>query len=199
MKKVAAIVLAAGASTRMEGQIKQLLPWKKSTLLEHTINEAILSNADVVFVVLGANIESIRSELNPLNYKIIENKDWNLGLGSSIATAINYLIKQQNIFDAALIVLADQPLLDAVYYNKLISIYRRSGNSIVATKYEHKNGVPVVFSKIHFEELAKLNKDFGAIQIIQNSKAEVVDSDNKFYDIDTLEDYNILLIKSKHS
>ena len=199
MKKIALIILASGASTRMNNQIKQLLPWKKSTLLEHTIGEALASNADAVFVVLGANIEIIRSELTPNNYKVIENSNWSLGIGNSIATAIKFLNAQESNFDAALIVLVDQPLLDSAYYNKIISIFKKSEKSIVATAYQNKNGVPAIFDKIHFETLAKLNKDYGAMQIIKNTDAEVVNPNNKFYDIDTLEDYHTLLTKLKHT
>lgn len=193
MNKIALIVLAAGGSTRMENQVKQLLPWKNTTLLQHTIDQSLASNANAVFVVLGANIKIIQRTLNPINYKIIENSNWNLGLGNSIATAITYLKNNEEYYDAALLVLADQPLMDAAHYNKLILEFKKRDKNLVATAYENKNGVPAIFGNVHFEALAKLNKDFGATEIIKNSDMEVVSAQDNLYDIDTLEDYENLI------
>ena len=52
-KKIATIILAAGESKRMDG-IKQLLPWKDSTLLGHAITQSLQSSTNEIYVVLGA-------------------------------------------------------------------------------------------------------------------------------------------------
>jgi len=86
---IAMVILAAGAASRMQA-IKQLLPWKKTTLLGNAIEQGLQSNVDKVYVVLGANASKIKKQI--LNYpiQIIEHKNWQLGIGSSIACAINY-------------------------------------------------------------------------------------------------------------
>ncbi|MBG7631334.1 MAG: NTP transferase domain-containing protein, partial [Bacteroidetes bacterium] len=51
---IAMLILAAGESKRMNG-IKQLLPWKNTTLLGNAIEQGLNSNVNLVYVVLGAN------------------------------------------------------------------------------------------------------------------------------------------------
>jgi len=117
--KHAVLILAAGASTRM-GQPKQLLPWGKTTLLNHAINEA-KKISEHVFVVLGANKELIESSLNS-QVEIIRNPNWENGMGTSITYGISILDKNEE-FDSVLIMLADQPLLDSTYLNNLKKLF----------------------------------------------------------------------------
>ena len=58
---IAMVILAAGAATRMQA-IKQLLPWKKTTLLGNAIEQGLQSNVDKVYVVLGANASKIKKK-----------------------------------------------------------------------------------------------------------------------------------------
>lgn len=195
MKKVALIILAAGNSSRMNNHVKQLLPWKKSTLLEHTIKEALSSTADKVLVVLGANYEQINSKLHADNYTIINNENWILGLGSSIASAINYIKTTGEDYDAVLITLADQPFLGKEHFNNLISMYKKSTDGLAATIYGSKKGVPAIFGNMYFDKLNTLNEDFGAKHILKTSKVAMVEGNTM--DIDTIEVYNRLLKNEK--
>ncbi|MDY7394148.1 nucleotidyltransferase family protein [Aureibaculum sp. 2210JD6-5] len=189
-KKIAMVILAAGASTRMK-TVKQLLPWKNTTLLGHTIEQGLATKVDTVFVVLGANKEKIIPKIKDYNISIIENDDWELGIGKSIAFAVQFLSKYSNKFDSILIALADQPLLTASHYNKLIAKFSESNCGIVATKQDKTVGVPAVFSQNYFEKLSLLNQDKGAKQIIKNNLEDVwaIDAGNTTMDMDTLEDY----------
>ena len=85
--KIAVLVLAAGASRRMNG-IKQILAFKDSTLLENALKTAKMSENDQVFCVLGANKEEILQKVDFQNVEIIKNEDWNDGLGKSIAVGV---------------------------------------------------------------------------------------------------------------
>tara|TARA_R110002051_G_scaffold30845_3_gene71004 strand:- start:9002 stop:9604 length:603 start_codon:yes stop_codon:yes gene_type:complete len=195
MSKIAVIVLAAGASTRMGNNIKQLLPWKGITLLQHAIQEVESCEADTIFLVLGANFDKIKENILPTRCQIIENKNWKSGLGSSIAFGINNLKILREEYDAVLISLADQPLIDTEYYNYMLSVFKKSTIGIVTTAYKTRKGVPAIFEKQYFEALSKLNEDYGAKQILNNERVEIIYPKGKEVDIDTWEDYQTLFKK----
>ena len=87
--KVGAILLAAGASRRM-GRAKQLLPFNGTTLIRHICQEVLKSNCERLIVVLGANSDLIRPEIQDLPVHIVLNKDWEHGMGGSIATGVSF-------------------------------------------------------------------------------------------------------------
>tara|TARA_R110002050_G_scaffold16019_2_gene49156 strand:+ start:256459 stop:257046 length:588 start_codon:yes stop_codon:yes gene_type:complete len=195
MSKIACILLAAGASSRMKNQVKQLLPWRGATLLEHAIATAVASKVNDVFVILGANFEKIYAQLTLEKYQIIENKDWEQGIGSSIAKAIMEITKLPESYDAVLIALADQPLIDTAYYDEMISIFNKGDTDVITTSYLNKKGVPAIFRKTYFKDLRLLHNDIGAKQIIANASVETINCNGKEADIDTWEDYQRLLNK----
>ena len=74
-ENIAVVILAAGESSRMR-QAKQLLPWGTSTLLGKAIKEALQSNSEKVYVVLGAKAETIQMQCNATDVNWILNKNW---------------------------------------------------------------------------------------------------------------------------
>ncbi len=192
-KNIAIILLAAGASTRM-GQPKQLLPWKSTSLLGDAIRKAKTSKAKSVVVVLGANMESIRKEILENDVEIIENRYWESGLGSSIACGTDFLLKEKNKPNGILIMLADQPMIDTTYLNAMMAAFDQEQKVIIATAYENRAGVPALFPDNYYEELTKLDDDFGAKKIIDNYKENVsiLDLGQITVDIDTISDYKKL-------
>lgn len=187
------VILAAGASTRMKA-IKQLLPWKKTTLLGHTIEQGLASKADSVYVVLGANKKEIAPMLQGYSVNIIINKDWAWGLGKSIACAVDFLENSLTEFDGVLIALADQPLLGTAYYNTLIAKFSERKCGIIATKQNTTIGVPAIFSRKYVGQLSLLNEDKGAKSIIKAHIDDVceVNARGLALDIDTMEVYQKL-------
>ena len=160
---IAVVVLAAGASRRM-GAPKQLLSWGSDTLLAHAIKTVIGTQASKVIVVLGANYESIAASIKKLPVTLLKNKNWELGLGKSIAFAVSTILESNEDFDAVLITLADQPLIGSVFLNGFFKHYRSNKNQIIATSYgSEKKGVPVLFDKAYFKELTLLSDDNGEI------------------------------------
>ena len=194
--KVTILILAAGSSSRM-GKIKQLLPWKDSTLLEHTIKIAKLSKANQVIVVLGSNArlikETIKTKTN--NVIFLENTEWKLGMGTSISCGVNYLLDHNNDADAVLVLLADQALIDTEYIDEMINMHDNRKIELIGTRYGDKIGVPALFKRTYFTDLQKLDGDNGAQHILNKSgdKVHVLNPLGKVYDVDTLEDYNKLL------
>ena len=120
-RRVAAIVLAAGAGTRMNGRVKQLLPWRGKTLIENTINVATQSDANETIIVLGAHAEAIRPVVEKMDARIVVNREWERGHATSIRAGLNALAPE---IAAAVFINADQPFLTGEVINTLIQRYR---------------------------------------------------------------------------
>jgi molybdenum cofactor cytidylyltransferase len=193
-QNIVTVVLAAGASTRM-GSPKQLLNWGNSTLLEHTLNTVLELNSSEVVVVLGANFEIIKSEISKYPVTVLNNTSWKVGLGKSIAVAVEYIQKLDYKVDGVMIVLADQPLIDSRFLGELCNAFNPNNNQIITTSYKNgKRGVPVIFDKHYFEELMLLDDDDGAKTLLKTYANSVnsLKPQSENLDIDSKEDYNYL-------
>ncbi len=193
MSKLAVLILAAGNSSRM-GVSKQLLKWKDTNLLQHSINTVSKVNSQNL-VVLGANYSKIKSQIEDKNITILCHQNWQNGLGSTISFGIDYIKKSLPHIDSVLIMLADQPLIDADFLNQMIETHELYPNKIICTLYQNKKlGVPAIFNNSFFEELLKLNDDKGAKNLLQKYPDSIlfVNGEDLILDIDTKEDYEIL-------
>ncbi len=185
---IAILILAAGQSTRMKEHIKQLLPLQKNTLLGKAIEEATASNAKKVFVVVGAFKEEITENIGLNPDDIIYNPNWEQGMGSSIASGINHIRSSSTNIGGVLVMLADQPLIDATYLNQLIREWLKDSSKIVTTKYAKRSGVPALFGAPYFDNLSQLDKDFGAKHLIEQHSNFIMTVDAKGKELD-LDDY----------
>lgn len=186
-----AILLAAGASTRM-GCVKLLLPWKNSTLLEHSIKQLKESEIDFFVVVLGANQDIIREKVNFDGIDVVVNSQWQKGMATSIASGVSFLLKKKPEIQSILVALADQPLLDYKYYNNLIDKILISKNKIVASSYSNELGVPAIFDRDYFDNLLDLEGNQGARSLLRGGSVKVapVNAGELALDLDTRETYN---------
>lgn len=188
--KTAILILAAGSSSRM-GTPKQLLPYKSTTFLGYTIEQAKQSRADATFCVLGANAEPIKKSIESYQIETIYNPDFKNGLSSSIVVGVKEL---QHNFDTILIMLADQPNINFNYLNKLIKTSVENPSKIIASNYQNKIGVPAIFPKKYFNHLLELKRDKGARNILNNNKSDIIKMPPfNLTDIDTKEDYQNLI------
>ena len=110
------------------GTAQQLLKWEDSTLLEKAIDTALKLKADEVIVVLGANYNNIKKEIKNYPITVLNNKDWQVGLGRSLAFGVDYLLSSNFKLDGCLVTLADQPLINHVFLSHLITLFQFSGN-----------------------------------------------------------------------
>jgi molybdenum cofactor cytidylyltransferase len=191
------IILAAGSSSRM-GTSKQLLPVDGEALLHRAVRASFQSNAQFVIVVLGANLDEHRHSIRDLNVEVVENSEWEKGLGSSIKTGLRHLKTSHPKADAIVLVVCDQPALSSKHLDHLIEVYQKSKKAIVASYYAGAPGVPALIDKTLFPELMKIEDSYGAKKVIQQhlDQAELVDFDEGAIDIDTPEEYQ-KYIKSK--
>lgn len=193
MPRVAIIILAAGASKRM-GTPKQALPWGNTSLIGHAVQTALKVHATEVAVVLGAHYSYLNSEIKQYRITILNNKDWEMGLGSSIARGVRYLTNIESNVDGVLILLADQPFISSDFLESMILNFEPNKNQIITTLYEEGNqGVPVLFDTLYFDELLQLQDDSGAKHLLKKYKSQVkaLIPSIKNVDLDTKEEYQI--------
>ncbi len=191
--KIATLLLAAGASSRM-GKPKQLLPWRNGTLIEHAADLVLSSDADRCIAVLGANAEAVRSALGDRHLEIVLNDRWEDGMGSSISTGMTYLLRGSQPVDAVLIMLADQPFVDTNFLNQLIDHCKAGDGEIICTHYGRKKGPPAIFLRKYFTALSELEGEKGAGGLIATHPNSVfsLEGGRRTTDLDTPEDYHKL-------
>lgn len=191
MKDLAIIILAAGKSSRMGKITKQLVKYNDETLIKIAVKKALEISNDI-YVVLGHDIINIKKELENTNVNIVENTNYEKGIGTSISCATKVCKDYENL----LFILCDQPFIDNSHLNNLKS--KIDNQSIIATVYEDSNNatVPAIFPKKYYDELIKLNKDMGAKEIInQNNSINIKLKKELSIDIDTIEDIDKFLSK----
>lgn len=165
LSNLAIVILAAGSSSRL-GRPKQLLTLQGKTLLQKSI-EAALEVSQNVVVVLGANTQLIHPTISHYPIKITLNKNWENGMSSSIQTGMS-IIDDKN-YEAVLIMLCDQPFVEAPLLKKMIDTFRQNEAAILASSYESKIGVPAIFSINFFPKLRQLSGQQGAKFLIRNN------------------------------
>jgi molybdenum cofactor cytidylyltransferase len=185
------VILAAGSSSRL-GQPKQNLMYEGETLLQRAVNAAMASLCDVVIVVLGANEEAITPTIENKKVTIIKNPDWQEGMASSIRAGINRLKQNEQNFDSVILMLCDQPFVDAGLLDQLIQ--NKQAKGIVACAYNETIGPPVLFDRKYFDEMLLLKGQEGAKKLILKypDDVETVPFPLGAVDIDTMEDYERL-------
>ncbi len=185
---IAALVLAAGGSSRMGGP-KQLIELDGKTLLRRAVETAIASQVGFVVVVLGHQWERMALETEGLDVKIVVNPEWHVGMSSSLRAGLQAL---PDTAEAALITLCDQPMVTAENLRDLLALFAESGKPLAACRYAGALGVPAVLARTLFPELMQLSGDVGARKILQAHAAEagVMEFPDAAIDLDTPIDLN---------
>jgi len=180
------MILAAGRSSRL-GRPKQLVSFQGRTLLRRAAETALASHCRPVIVVLGAFAHRLRSELVALPLTVAANLQWRLGIGSSIRAGLAAMPAGGDAPDAVVIMLCDQPLISARFLNRLLAVHRSSGRGIVAAEYAGTVGVPALFSRAYYSELAALPADRGAKAVIvkHENDLERIPFAEAAFDLDT--------------
>lgn len=182
--RTAIVLLAAGAGRRM-GKVKQLLPWSGKRLLTHVLME-VLKLKKPTYLVLGAHAPAIRAALSPGGYHIVHNEQWEAGLGHSVSAGIRAILATDSP-EQILVCLGDQPFVTEAFLRELLVA---DAQSIRATAYGDRAGVPAVFPRRYFPDLQELTGDAGARDLLRE-KPDILrfHSPSAIIDVDTPEDY----------
>jgi molybdenum cofactor cytidylyltransferase len=172
MANIGAVILAAGGSSRF-GRPKQLIQFRGRSLLRRIVDAASAAGCSPIVVVVGSDQQRIKSELaeiekesarrmraGPTGWKpaprTIENKNWKRGIGGSIRRGVRELIDKSPKIEAVVLLVCDQPFVDANVIKRLISRREESQKPIVASSYADTLGVPALFERSCFQELLAL-------------------------------------------
>jgi molybdenum cofactor cytidylyltransferase len=188
-RKVTAVVLAAGRSTRMGGPNKLLAELNGKKLVRIVTEQALASTASPVIVVTGHQRAEIEQALSGLDVRFVHNPDFAAGLSSSVKAGISAIADDT---DGAVVCLGDMPLIDARLIDRLSKAFAPdSGALIVVPVAAGRRGNPVLWSRRFFPELMTLDGDIGARHLIAKHADAVteveVEGKSAFLDIDTPE------------
>jgi molybdenum cofactor cytidylyltransferase len=191
--KVAAVVLAAGSSSRF-GQPKQLAIFQGEPFVRRIVAAANDAGCAPIVVVLGADAAQITPVLVGLPVCIVEHPNWSSGLGSSIGVGLKHALGIVANLDAAILLTCDQPFVNAAIVRQLIQLRLKSGKPIVASAYADTLGIPALFDRSCFSDLLQLRGDNGAKRIILARRHDVAPFNfpAAAIDIDTAADYEKL-------
>jgi molybdenum cofactor cytidylyltransferase len=190
MRNVGAVILAAGGSSRL-GQPKQLLSFQGENLLLRAVRAALEAGCTCVIVVAGDARDRIEIELRGTPAVIVENLEWQRGIGTSVHCGLRHLLSSRPEIDAAVLLACDQPFLNAGVIASLIALQESSGKPIVASSYAGTLGIPALFHRSCFESLLALPDDSGAKMLIESRSGDVaqVEFEKGALDIDTPRDF----------
>ena len=174
----AALILAAGAGTRMGGP-KALLEFRGRLLIERAIDAARAGGCGQVVAVLGAAAEQVRQRADLRGARVVVNQGWNEGVGSSLRAGLAALGSefddaQVAPIDAALVLLVDQPMVGADAVHAVLAAWR-GGARLAAASYAGQRGHPVLFGREHWAEAERgAVGDVGARAFLAANAAQLV-------------------------
>ena len=187
---ISAVILAAGESKRM-GKPKLLLPYGDKTIIETVIQTILQSEAKNIIVVLGAEKENIRNLISKYPVIITENNEYRSGMLSSIQCGLRAVPEEA---DAVMILLGDQPMINAIPIDQLTDTLRHTDKGIMIAVHKGKRGHPILINIKYKKEIEKLGKDDSMHDFTRKFASDILEVETEtpeiLRDIDTPEDYN---------
>ena len=187
---IAAIVLAAGQSSRMAPYHKLLLPDRAGKpMIARVVDNLLSSSLRPILVVVGHRAEEIKAALAGRPVTFVVAADYAEGLAASLRAGVKALPSEAQ---AALIALGDMPLVTARVIERLIETYDPDEGRLIAVPiHRGRRGNPVLWDRRFFPAIAALRGDGGAKGVIDQhleAVAEVdISDDSVLRDFDTVE------------
>ena len=186
---IAAIVLAAGRSTRMGPANKLTADVGGAPMVRHVVAAALASRASPVLVVTGHQAGDVRAALAGVDVAFVDNPDYAIGLSSSLKAGVRAVPPSA---DGALVLLGDMPQIAAAHLDRLMAAFAdEQGSTIVVPTHTGKRGNPVLWPRDLFAEMLQLEGDAGArrLFVAHASRVREVElaTDAIFADVDTPE------------
>lgn len=177
------LIPAAGVSKRL-GQPKQLLRYRKKTLIQNAVETAYSITPREVIVVTGANAEAVKNTLQTVPVRWIHNPDWSTGMGGSIATGTVVICPEST---GVMVLLCDQWRLRTSDLQNLAEKWQSDPKCIVCAEADGQLMPPVIFPASCFGSLQALYGDRGARSVLEEHPELLVavPLKNAAYDVDT--------------
>jgi molybdenum cofactor cytidylyltransferase len=191
---IAAVVMAAGRSSRMGGANKLLAEVDGQPMVRRVVTTALASAAAPVLVVLGHDAHRVRAALRGCKVHFVDNPAYAEGMSTSLRQGLAALPSDA---DGAVILLGDMPRIDQAAIDRLIAAFDPTeGRSICVPVWNGKRGNPVLWARRYFAEMAEIAGDVGARHLIGEYADQVAEvpmpDDATLVDIDTPEALNAL-------
>jgi len=175
------------------GQPKQLLDFDGKPLIAHVVERCLAARLDDVLVVIGHEAASVSQALTNSDVFFVVNPHHEEGQSTSLIAGLD----AAGDADAIVVVLGDQPGIDSAAIDRLIEARRAQGISLGMARYGAERGHPILFGRELFDELRNITGDQGGRHLVRRHQDEIVlvdgGADRVPEDIDTLEDYALLL------
>jgi molybdenum cofactor cytidylyltransferase len=193
VRNVGAIILAAGGSSRF-GRPKQLARFCGKSLVRRIADAADAADCSPIVAVIGNEGAKIKEELCQTPVVFVANENWESGIGSSIRTGIESFSNVAPQIEAVIMLVCDQPGVNARIINGLITTREETKRAIVASSYGDTVGVPALFDRSLFAELRSLSDESGAKSVILKDPERVAQFafPDGALDIDSWEDWEKL-------
>ncbi|WP_298985073.1 molybdopterin-binding/glycosyltransferase family 2 protein [uncultured Roseibium sp.] len=171
--KIAAVILAAGKSSRMRGPNKLLAELDGKALVRHAAEAATNSDLTQTILVTGHRADDVSAPIVDLPVTVVHNPDFSDGMAGSIRAGMDALEADT---DAVIILLGDMPRIDAKVLNTLIAAYgAKKNNLIITATADGKRGNPVLWDRRYFSALKSLSGDVGARHLIADNPGFVAE------------------------
>ena len=191
MRGTAAVVLAAGAGSRM-GRVKPLLPWAGGTLVSHACGVCEAAGCDSVAVVVGHAADAVAAAV-PKGCRVVRNEAWDAGPGTSVAAGVRASQDAERI----VVVLCDAPRVTS---ENVASVIRAVGSDVYAAAAVAGQAVgpPACFARPLFPRLLKLRPERGAGSLLcgLGERFAGLAMPAAFDDLDTPADYEAAVDRS---
>jgi CTP:molybdopterin cytidylyltransferase MocA len=183
------VVLAAGESSRL-GRNKLLLRHEGESLVRRAVRLALATAPADAVIVLGDEGDAVYAELQGLAIRRVDCASWREGMGASLHSGLAALAKQ---CAGALVVVCDQPALDAAHLEALCAAWRAAPDDAAVSHYADRFGVPALLPRAWFAALPGRG-DRGAREVFAShgERISVVANEALSVDIDLVEDLGAL-------
>lgn len=188
---IAAVILAAGTSTRM-GRPKPLLHLRGRPLLDYALDAVREASVAQTVVVLGAAAERIRAAVPMADVEVVHNPEYEVGLSTSLRAGV----AAARDADAFLFVLGDQPFVSSQTIDRIVRSWESGGTGILIPTFRGRRGNPVLVDRSIAREVETLRGDAGFRSLFAEHAADVreipVDDPGVLVDLDTPEQVEAL-------
>lgn len=189
---ISAVVLAAGLPSRM-GELKALMPFGRSTVIETVIDHFITAGVTDIRIIVGHQSDLLLPLLEELPVTVIENHCYMKGMFSSVRSGVLSFTNQTQAF---FLLPVDMPLIKSDSLKSIFKTYYQTSAAVIYPVYNQKRGHPPLIGQQCFDAICRGNDDTTLKTVLQSFKHLSVETPlpdiGLTLDMDTPADYEYL-------